>query len=291
MVSKHEKYEIAEIDRSAIKNADYNPRSLSNQARARLKAGIEKHGLVQPFVWNKRTGTLVGGHQRLSILDSLEGSSEYRVRVSVVDCDEKEERRLNVLLNNDSSAGFFDERKLLALFADDGAEVDYEAFGFSKDQGQYFTELMSDQDKENAALVEAMQAGVDFQDDIEQFDRDHEATAKAHGDKLLRKSAYEAKVESLLVKQDPTQWKATSEGEHKSLDDARNAYKNETFSYSFVKISFNSADSKRAWLEGFGLPMKDVIHESDLAPKARDEFLEEDGSPRIPEAVPASENH
>lgn len=38
--------------------------------------------LVEPLVWNKRTGNLVGGHQRLKILKE-QGRTE--VEVSVVD--------------------------------------------------------------------------------------------------------------------------------------------------------------------------------------------------------------
>jgi hypothetical protein len=71
MALKLERYEMQTIRRSQIHGAEYNPRKIGDAERTRLRKGIKKAGLVQPLVWNRRTGTLVSGHQRLSIMDRL----------------------------------------------------------------------------------------------------------------------------------------------------------------------------------------------------------------------------
>ena len=110
--SKYQNYETEIITRSMIKNADYNPRLMDKEAKKRLKKNIAKHGLVSALTWNKRTGNLVGGHQRLEQLDALEKNKDYELTVCVVDVDEREEATLNVQLNNPSMQGDWDFDKL-----------------------------------------------------------------------------------------------------------------------------------------------------------------------------------
>ena len=127
--SKFQKFEMDTIRRDAIHGAEYNPRIISEDARKRLRKMLAKHGLVQPLVWNKRTGNLVSGHQRLAALDSLERSQDYDLQVAVVDVDEREERVLNVQLNNPSMQGEWDLDKLTEMA--DSANISPDEFGFS----------------------------------------------------------------------------------------------------------------------------------------------------------------
>lgn len=128
-VNKTQSFDILTIHRSDIKNAPYNPRVIGEGARKRLKKGLRKFGLVETLVWNKRTGNLVSGHQRLSIVDELEKSKDYEITVSAIDVDEKDEMALNVQLNNASMMGEFDIDGLISM-ADAGADIDN--FGFSE---------------------------------------------------------------------------------------------------------------------------------------------------------------
>ena len=51
--------------------ADYNPRKDLKPGDAeyeKLKRSIEQFGYVEPVIWNKTTGFVVGGHQRLKVL-------------------------------------------------------------------------------------------------------------------------------------------------------------------------------------------------------------------------------
>lgn len=84
--------------------AEYNPRRITDRALAGLRESIQRFGLVQPIIWNERTGNVVGGHQRMRVLQD-EGAEE--TTVIVVDLPEEEERVLNVSLNNPRIAGEF----------------------------------------------------------------------------------------------------------------------------------------------------------------------------------------
>jgi len=129
-LTKYQKFETATINRKDIKLSEYNPRIISDENAARLKKGIKQHGLVQTLVWNKRTGNLVGGHQRIAQIDALEKRDDYDIVVSVIDVDEAEEKKINVQLNNDSMMGEWDIDKLKDLQLDTG--IDFSDMGFSE---------------------------------------------------------------------------------------------------------------------------------------------------------------
>lgn len=127
-VTKFQKFEAVTIHRSELKNAPYNPRIIDASARKKLKDKIKKVGLVETLVWNKRTGNLVSGHQRLSILDDLEGKQDYNITVAVINVDDKTEKELNVSLNNQGMMGNYDLDQLGGLLK----ECSYEEMGFDK---------------------------------------------------------------------------------------------------------------------------------------------------------------
>ena len=117
------KKRISEMDR-----AKYNPRiSLrpGDDEYANLQHSIDRFGLVLPIIWNQRTNTVVGGHQRLTVLENM-GVEE--VEVSVVDLDETQEKQLNIALNKID--GKWDDAKLIAILDELGDEA-YET-GFSE---------------------------------------------------------------------------------------------------------------------------------------------------------------
>ncbi|MGN1456939.1 MAG: hypothetical protein ACI4XP_03165 [Acutalibacteraceae bacterium] len=128
--SKYQKFHIETINRADIKNAEYNPRIMDKEAKKRLKEGLKKHGLVSTLTWNKRTGNLVGGHQRLEQLDALEKNKDYSLDVCVIDVDEKEEAILNVQLNNPSMQGEWDLDKLAGIT--EQFDVNFDDMGFTK---------------------------------------------------------------------------------------------------------------------------------------------------------------
>jgi ParB-like chromosome segregation protein Spo0J len=89
--------EIREVEVKDLKPAPYNPRAISEDALDGLSHSIGEFGLVEPIVWNKRTGHVVGGHQRLKVLER-EGAKT--TKVVVVDLTPEREKALNVALNS-----------------------------------------------------------------------------------------------------------------------------------------------------------------------------------------------
>ncbi|MBI5554808.1 MAG: DNA modification methylase [Elusimicrobia bacterium] len=77
--------------------APFNPRCITDEALAGLTASIREYGCVEPIIWNKHTGHIVGGHQRLKALKQ-QGIDE--TEVVVVDLSLEKEKALNVALNN-----------------------------------------------------------------------------------------------------------------------------------------------------------------------------------------------
>lgn len=122
MLSKYFNAENVELRRSEIHFAEYNPRIIDEEELKSLRKGIKKFGLVGGLVVNKGTGnTIVQGHQRISILDSLQKynpetkENDYILRADVVDLDEQGEMELNVLLNNPNAQGKWDYDRLKAI--------------------------------------------------------------------------------------------------------------------------------------------------------------------------------
>lgn len=80
---------IADMNRAAYNpRVDLQPEDEEYQA---IERSLKRHGLVQPIVWNRRTNTVVSGHQRLTV---LEAQGETEVTVSVVDLDDIQEKEL-----------------------------------------------------------------------------------------------------------------------------------------------------------------------------------------------------
>lgn len=127
-VSQYQRFETELIHRSDLRGAPYNPRKISKQAKMQLTKSLKEHGLVAPLIWNKRTGNLVSGHQRLSILDALEGTDNYELTVAVIDVNEREEKILNVQVNNNALMGEWDFDKLGDLRIND--DISFDEMGF-----------------------------------------------------------------------------------------------------------------------------------------------------------------
>ena len=135
--------------------ADYNPRKDLKPGDAeyeKLKRSIEQFGYVEPVIWNKTTGRVVGGHQRLKVLMDM-GITE--VECVVVEMAEDKEKALNIALNKIS--GDWDKDKLALLIADlQGADFDVSLTGFDPAEiDDLFKDSLKDGVKEDAFDVDA----------------------------------------------------------------------------------------------------------------------------------------
>ena len=112
---------------SELVPAEYNPRkAMSGREREALKSSIAEYGMVYPVVVNDRTGRIVGGHQRVSVMKEL-GIEE--APVVHVDMDEEQEKRANVALN--AIEADWDVEKLQELVHPMTAE-EVQALGWTK---------------------------------------------------------------------------------------------------------------------------------------------------------------
>lgn len=103
----------------------------------KLKRSITQFGYIDPIIWNERTGSIVGGHQRYKILVD---QGETELCVSVVDLDEIQEKALNLALNKIS--GDWDEYKLVELLRELQLEgIDLSITGF--DEGELDTLIVA----------------------------------------------------------------------------------------------------------------------------------------------------
>ncbi len=90
---------IQKILISKLNPAKYNPRKDLKPGDAeyeKLKRSILEFGFVEPVIWNKATGNIVGGHQRYKVLKGL-GYND--IECVVLDIDEQKEKALNIALN------------------------------------------------------------------------------------------------------------------------------------------------------------------------------------------------
>lgn len=121
--------DIQKIPAGKLNPAAYNPRKdlkPGDKEYEKLKRSIEEYGCVELVVWNKRTGNVVSGHQRLKVLLELGYTG---VDCIFIDLDEQSEKALNLAMNK--IGGAWDEDKLASLIADlDAGAFDISLTGF-----------------------------------------------------------------------------------------------------------------------------------------------------------------
>jgi len=148
--------QIERILISKLRAAPYNPRRPlrpGDPAYERLARSLDEFDLVQPLVWNRRTGNLVGGHQRLEIMKER-GTLE--VECVVVDLPLEREKALNVALNNPAVAGDWEPDRLVSLIEElqDLPDFDATLTGFSEEELRDL-QLSPMEDAEPAGLEES----------------------------------------------------------------------------------------------------------------------------------------
>lgn len=95
---------IKQLPIEVLTDARENPRAIKKAARKALDGMLAEFGLVEILVYNRRTGELVSGHQRIKWLRE---QGVTHVAVAVLDLDETRQRALNVGLNNPKAQGHY----------------------------------------------------------------------------------------------------------------------------------------------------------------------------------------
>ena len=147
------------IERWALKDlkpAEYNPRKKltpDDKEYQNILNSIEHFTYVDPIIVNKNDGTVIGGHQRLTVLLDM-GYTE--ADIVVVDLNKNDEKALNIALNK--ITGQWDDLKLRDLLVE-------------LDLGDYDISLTGFDNKELEELIEL----TDFEPDVSEDEFDSES--------------------------------------------------------------------------------------------------------------------
>lgn len=223
-LSKYIKSQSIEVKRSQINFASYNPRTLSEDEKKTIKRGIKKFGLVGGLVVNKRTGmTVVSGHQRLTVMDELNKFPEedYMIRVDVIDVDEKQEKELNILLNNPNAQGKWDYDALAKLVPD----IDWKDAGLTDvDLNLIGCDYLLQTEEENsiADALSDMMSGVNEQNEADKAQRQLERAEKVAHMKEVKQQVRDAAQKTV-----------------ENMD-------------AYVMLSFDTYEAKIAFMQRFG---------------------------------------
>ena len=110
--------------------ASWNPRTIDDHDLDALRRSLKFFGTVEPIVVNKRSGRIVGGHQRVRAAQAEEIES---LPVVYVDLDDPSEKQLNLALNR--IHGSWDEAKLEVLLRElETLGADMDLTGFTEEQ-------------------------------------------------------------------------------------------------------------------------------------------------------------
>lgn len=217
-----------ELRRSQIKPAIYNPRTISNEGRKQLKRSIKRYGVVGGIVVNQATGyTIVGGRQKVSVLDELNKYNEvthendYTLRVELINVDEKTEKSLNIALNNPNAQGSWDYDALARMVPD----IDYQDAGLTAADlnmiGCDFL-LQTEEESSIAEALEDMMAPV-----TEQKEAEKAAKQMERAEKVAHMKEVKQQVKDAVQKQ------------AQDMD-------------AYLMLSFDTFEAKAAFCERFG---------------------------------------
>lgn len=118
------------IERLATMASPYNPRTISDNDLQALRRSLKFFGTVEPVVVNKRSGHIVGGHQRVK---AAEAEGIDTLPVVYVDLDDPSEKQLNLALNRIS--GEWEPERLSALLRELESEgADLALTGFASEE-------------------------------------------------------------------------------------------------------------------------------------------------------------
>lgn len=222
--------------RSQLHPADYNPRQITDEGRKFLKRSIKKYGVVGGIIANEATGyTIVGGHQKVAILDELNKypDNDYSLRVEIINVDEKTEKEMNVALNNPNVGGEWNFDKLRAIVPD----IDYKNAGLTDADLNFIgVDYLLQTEEENSLAddIESMMAPVTEM-------KEAEMAARKEGRKAIKAIQEETDKEAKVahMKEVKQQVKENAMKKAQDMD-------------AYVVLSFDSWDAKAAFCERFG---------------------------------------
>lgn len=273
------------VKRSEINFASYNPRTISEEARKKLKKNLQTVGLLGGVVWNMRSGNLVSGHQKVSIMDAVNrydaetGANDYEFRVEVVDFDDKTEKEQNLFMNNRAVQGTYDDDMLRELLQG----IDYTNAGFDNtdmqllglgDFGDYdMGDMFGDDGNDATDGGDADEPGESTENkDWSKYDVVGEREDLAIHDEMTKESGENHKLDrSADFYQDSEANQIARHNEVQKIKDriaSQNDVNKDGGILSYVVISFKTPSEKVRFMEDYGFdPMAKYINGEEFVNK------------------------
>lgn len=227
---------IVEVKRSEIHPADYNPRKIDEQGKRMLKRSMKQFGVVGGIIVNSQTGnTIVGGHQKVAILDEMYKypDNDYSLRVEMISVDRKTEKTINIALNNGNISGSWDFDALARIVPD----IDYKDAGLTDaDLNMIGVDFLLQTEKESSIADELvnMMSPVVEQREAEKAERKAERDVAKAAQEEADRAAKVAHMKD--VKQ---QVKESAQKQAQDMD-------------AYLMLSFDTFEAKAAFCERFG---------------------------------------
>jgi hypothetical protein len=133
--------ELKKIKLAFIKYCPYNPRKIDENNFDKLKQSMKEFGYVSPILINKKTGWVVGGNQRLKVLNEMYPPG-HEVEVIEINIDEEKEKALNLALNKISGEWNYEELGDILKNLD---EQYFDFTGFDKLDVKVMTDITSEE--------------------------------------------------------------------------------------------------------------------------------------------------
>ena len=191
---------IERVVLAKITPAGYNPRvdlKPDHETYKSLKRSIEEFGFVEPIVWNRRTGNLVGGHQRLKVLLEM-GAKE--AQAVVVDLDAGKEKALNIALNKIEGQWDFGKLTTVLLeFRDDELQP---LTGFSSEKIEELLKMNdrgTEQDRNTIDEKLKVYESNEILQIVLYFDAENYFKTRGRLDAIMKKSGAKNHSEAFLV--------------------------------------------------------------------------------------------
>jgi len=261
--------ETVTLKRSEIHPSDYNPRVIDEEGKKQLKRSIKRYGVIGGIVVNKQTGnTIVGGHQKVAILDELNKYPEkdYDVKVELVDVDEKTEKEMNVMLNNPHVGGSWDWDKMRELVG--SVDFDYKNAGLTEQDldiigvdyllqtdeeaniSNEFDNLLKERDEQHRAELDARR---------EQRDAEREA------ERLLKAENEPSDNDEKIARMKEVKQQVKEQAIRTAADMS-----------AYVMLSFDTWENKVVFMEKFGYQVNQKIIKGEIFDAKCEPILDEE---------------
>lgn len=246
--------EIVEIQRSQIHFHPRNPRTIDAEGKKALKRSMKNFGVLGGIIVNKRNDyVIVGGNQKVALMDEQQKydpenpETDYKLRVEVVDMDDKTELEALTALNNPTIGGKYDWQKLAELIPD----IDYKNAGLTEeDLSMIGVDYLFQTEEEN-------RIGTELDDLMAQVDAEHQKDLARQREQ--REAIKEAQRQA--NEQQDAQIEAEQERQAKidHMKDVKQQVKTQAIQNamnqeSYIMLSFDNYHNKSEFMARFGYP-------------------------------------